>query len=81
MNLIDQFLRLAEEYAASQGISENTLSYRMFRDNKIIRRLRTGSDIGVRRLTGALIYLSERWPDGLDWPTGTPRPAPAGERA
>ena len=63
LSLIDQFA------AASGGIKDTTLSYRMFGDSKKIRDLREGAGITLSRLNAALGWLSMHWPEGTGKPT------------
>lgn len=77
MSTIDAFLRLTEAYCAAVGIAEATLSTRLFSDGKRIAEVRRGSDIGSRRLSRAVEWLSANWPDDLDWAADIARPPPA----
>ncbi|MBP2560823.1 hypothetical protein J2857_003592 [Neorhizobium galegae] len=79
MAVISSFLILAETYCRAAGIAEATLSSRVFNDGKRIGQLRSGADVGSRRLETATLWLSENWPKGCVWPEDVPRPKPAAE--
>jgi len=55
-------------------MAEATLSSRVFFDGKRIAGIRHGSDIGVRRLTRALHWFADNWPDETPWPEAVERP-------
>lgn len=71
---IDQFFTLVESYAAATGLAEATISTRVLHDGKRIEMIRSGRDIGVRRIDEACRWFSAHWPEGADWPAGIPRP-------
>ncbi|WP_377299761.1 hypothetical protein [Rhizobium sp. SGZ-381] len=74
-------MMLVETYAAASRKAEATVSAYLFNDGKRIGEVRSGSDIGVRRLERAVVWLSAHWPQGVAWPEGIPRPAvPDGEK-
>lgn len=72
---IEQFFRLIDRYARATGLAEATISTRLLNDGKGIERLRSGRDIGARKLADRVEYLSANWPDGAAWPADIPRPA------
>lgn len=73
---ISSFLTVVEAYCARAGIAEATLSTRLFADGKRLGGIRGGSDVGVVRLGVAMQWLSDNWPDGVDWPPQVKRPDP-----
>lgn len=78
MSLISQFLLVADRYGQAEGITDATISTRVFNDGKKLGLLRAGKvDIGTRRLEGALVWMSENWPAKARWPKGVRRPARA----
>lgn len=76
MNQLQSFLDLVSVYASQRGITESTASNYIFKDGAKIADLRTGRDIGVRRMAQAIQWLSDNWPIGVDWPPGIERPEP-----
>lgn len=71
---IAHLLKLADEYQRAAGVSDTTLSFRIFKDSKKLAALRSGSDITTGRFNDALHYLSANWPDGAAWPNDVQRP-------
>lgn len=69
--MIDRFdlVRAADCYrGAAGGLSEKTLSYRMFRDSKKLAALRGSADITVGRFNAAMCWMAENWPEGHSVP-------------
>ncbi|WP_145638918.1 hypothetical protein [Neorhizobium alkalisoli] len=75
MTLISSFLLIVEIYCEAAGVSESTLSSRMFNDGKRISQLRGGADIGAKRLEASLKWMSASWPANAIWPHSFPRPS------
>lgn len=65
---------LSRIYADAHGISLKTVSSRVFSDQKKIAAIENGKDITIGRFNDALLWFSEKWPEGVDWPQGIPRP-------
>jgi len=74
MNSVDAFLALIDIYRTSTGLAEATVSSRLFNDGKRIASIRDGSDIGVRRLSTAMNWISDNWPPDANWPDHIQRP-------
>ena len=74
MNALAHLFRLCEAFGTAAGLSEATVSTRLFRDGKGLARLRAGGDVGTRRLDRAMAWLSANWPEGAEWPPEVPRP-------
>lgn len=76
MSLINQILRLADEYERVTGAERKTLSWRMFGDSKKLGAMtEAGADIQVTRAEAALRWLRANWPEGANWPDEIPAPA------
>lgn len=71
---LDAFFSLVEAFCIASGHAEATLSGKVFSDGKRIAALRSGSDIGVRRLSRAIEWLSDNWPPNASWPEDVYRP-------
>lgn len=71
---ITNLLCVSDAWCSATGKAEATLSTRMLRDGKRLGRIRAGADIGVLTIAAAMRWLSDHWPDGLDWPADVPRP-------
>lgn len=72
---IDQFLHVVEAYCAATKRSEARVSTLVLNGGRRIADIRAGKDVGTRILDGAFQWLSDHWPDGLDWPEDVVRPA------
>ena len=64
-------------FAKQTGRSVSTVSRRATGSGDTIARLRSGGAITTRRAERALRFLSENWPEPVEWPTHIPRPASA----
>ncbi|WP_371346247.1 hypothetical protein [Ancylobacter sp. IITR112] len=74
MDAIEHLFRICTSYSAATGLSEATISTRLFRDGKGLARIRAGGDIGARRLERAMQWFAANWPEGAEWPADVPRP-------
>ena len=76
---IEQFYELVDKYCAAVGISEATLSGRLFNDGKRIKQIRENeaSDIGIKKIAAAVQQLSDTWPNETSWPRHIKRPTKA----
>lgn len=74
MALIQNLIDVAEAYGSATGLRPQTVSSRVFRDTKKLPAILTGSDISTRRLEAALVWFSNHWPDGAEWPKSVKRP-------
>lgn len=77
---IPALLRLVDAYRVARGISDARVSTLVFNDGQRIDDLRSGKDIGTRRLSRAIQWFSDNWPPDAAWPADVPRPAPAETR-
>jgi len=75
MDQIANLLTVADAYRTADQIEEKTLSHRVFGDSKKLAALRLGADITVGRMSAAMVWFSDHWPEGADWPHAVPRPA------
>ncbi len=73
--LVNNLLVLADQFAAATKRSRARVSTLVFNDGKRLSRLSEGFDIGTRTFEAAVVWFSDHWPEGLDWPEGIPRPA------
>ncbi|KFG68678.1 hypothetical protein JH26_14475 [Microvirga sp. BSC39] len=77
MLTVDHLLTLFDPFCEARRISAARLSTLLFNDGKRILLLKNGGDIGSRRLQEAFQWLSDHWPEGAEWPSDVPRPAPS----
>ncbi|MDQ2083669.1 hypothetical protein RA307_26080 [Xanthobacteraceae bacterium Astr-EGSB] len=76
---IDQFFAVVDAYAAATGLPDKTISSRVLKDSGRIGLLRSGGDIGVRKVAAALEWFSDNWPPRAQWPIDVLRPTPTEE--
>lgn len=65
MSLTDTLLIRARAAALHEGVPLSTISWRLFKDNKVLDNIEAGSTITVRRCEGALETL-EAWASAAD---------------
>ncbi len=71
---ISHLLALADTFEEYEGLSDTTLSFRIFGDSKKLGALRGEADITTGRFNDALKWFDEHWPTDCEWPDGVPRP-------
>lgn len=67
-------LSVVEAYSSGKGWKEATASSRIFNDGKKVSQLRAGASITISRLNDALRFMSDDWPEGVEWPSDVTRP-------
>jgi hypothetical protein len=81
MNAISSFISLIDAYRAARGVSDARVSTLVFNDGGRIAQIRSGGDIGTRRLQRAIEWFSENWPHDAMWPADLPLPVPSPSRS
>lgn len=74
MTLREQLLTTIDSYRSVSGLSEARISTRVFSGGRRIEQLRKGGDVGTMSFERAMLWFSENWPEGAEWPAGVPRP-------
>ena len=74
----DHIIILIEMLAAARHRSPHTIGRLASGSGDFYARLAAGHDLTVRRASRVTRYLSNHWPDGVDWPAGIPRPPSEG---
>ena len=69
----EQLAALATRYAATRGIQISTLATYAAADSRFFQRLSEGR-VTIRRMRSVAQYLSDNWPEYLEWPADIPRP-------
>ena len=77
MNAIHTLLIVAKAYGEAEGVRPETVSSRVFNDGKKLTHLRNGGKIWTDRFEAAMLWFSDNWPEGVDWPNGVLRPLPS----
>ena len=72
--MIKDFLYLCRVYCNQHGIAERTLSYQLFNNGSILRKIRNGNSITIHSYEKALQWLSDHWPADISWPDIIKRP-------
>lgn len=67
-------IKLAETFSGHIGRSEATLSNKCVGHARLFSRLRDGCGCSVGTFNGTVLWLSENWPEDLEWPADVPRP-------
>ena len=70
-----------ERYAERTGLSAHSVGRYASGSGDFYGRLKRGRDVTTRRAGRVLQWLSDHWPDGLDWPADIPRPSPRKDAA
>lgn len=79
MNLLADLQTLAEAFASETESTLGSVSHRIFADSKRLDRAFGGkATLTLTSYERAMLWFSEHWPDGADWPEGIERPAAAG---
>ncbi|HEX5934219.1 MAG TPA: hypothetical protein VFY63_08635 [Pseudorhizobium sp.] len=74
---IADLLLISEAYGRASGVSEKTVSGRVFTDSKKLAALRAGADLTTGRFNDAIHWFSDNWPADAVWPDcGIARPEP-----
>ncbi len=74
-------VRIGKIFADHKGISLSTLGRKTANHGLFFKRLQAGHDLTTRRAERVVQYLSDHWPDGLEWPGDIPRPEARGGEA
>jgi hypothetical protein len=71
---VRHLLVLCDLFAERTGRSLSTVSRRATGSGDTIARLHRGCDITTRRAERAFQFLSDNWPEPVEWPAHIPRP-------
>ena len=77
----ESIMRLCQLYAAHRGFALSTVATYAAGAGDFYHRLERGHDLTTRRAARVAQYLSDHWPEGLEWPADIPRPAPEDKAA
>lgn len=72
---MDDLPRLITEYARSTGLAISTVCRKSGGQADVMVRAQSGR-ITFARAARVTQWLSNHWPDDLEWPLDIPRPAP-----
>ena len=71
----DRIIRVAKRYMDARGIAGTTLCRIAIGSSTAWHRLPEGG-VTVRTANRLMRYLSDHWPEHLEWPPDVPRPEP-----
>ncbi|TGT72942.1 hypothetical protein EN802_13775 [bacterium M00.F.Ca.ET.159.01.1.1] len=72
--LIRHLLTLLQLFSERKGLAESTIGRLCIKDGAFFPRLRAGSSLSVRKYDEIVLWFSESWPEGLEWPEDINRP-------
>jgi hypothetical protein len=72
----DALLSLADAYCAAVGRSHARVATLCANDGKFFKRVQEGGTFTVATFDRIVGWFSDRWPEGVEWPAGVPRPLP-----
>ena len=78
---VNHLMLLIERYAQASGLSPHSVGRYAGGSGDFYGRLQRGHDITTRRAAHITQWLSDRWPDDLEWPVGIERPTPRRDAA
>lgn len=79
--MANSVVMLIELFARANSRSPRTIARYATGSGDMYDRLIAGCDMTTRRAQRALQWLSDHWPDDLEWPSDVPRPAPRRDAA
>ena len=73
-------IKLIDAAAEASGLSPHTIGRYASGNGNFYGRLKRGLDLTTRRAARVIQWLSDHWPEDLDWPSDIPRPTPNPDR-
>lgn len=74
MSQISDLLLVSDAFCAATGMGRKRLSTLMLQRGARLDELAGGGDLGTRTWAKAMRWLSDNWPDDVEWPEGVKRP-------
>ncbi|MDX0497998.1 hypothetical protein GOC68_17200 [Sinorhizobium medicae] len=74
MNLRQQIIAVADTFAQARGIGRKRVSTLVLNRGSKLDDIAAGGDLATGTFERAMLWLSENWPEGAEWPAGVPRP-------
>lgn len=68
MKLAKELLTLTDEFCKARGVSATTVSGIIFKNSRVLPRIRAGGDLATRNYEKALRWFRSNWPEGAAWP-------------
>ena len=70
----EHIITISERLADFQGRSLATISNKCVGHARLFTRLKSGHGCNVKTFKIAMAWLSNHWPEDLEWPSDIPRP-------
>lgn len=75
MTLREQLILVSDEFGRAREIGRQRVSTIVLNRGSTLDLLAQGrSDLNTGTFERAMIWFSENWPEGAEWPGGVPRP-------
>lgn len=75
MTLREQLILVSDEFGRAREIGRQRVSTIVLNRGSTLDLLAQGrSDLNTGTFERAMIWFSENWPEGAEWPAGVPRP-------
>lgn len=74
MLMSDALKALVKTYMDATSISASALSVAAGHNDKFVSKVLRGEGVQSRKADELAAWLSDHWPDDVEWPTGLPRP-------
>ena len=76
MIIVSDLIRIMDLYAKATDLSVHSVGRYAGGSGDFYSRLAAGHDITTRRASRVSQWLSDHWPDDVEWPPEIARPAP-----
>lgn len=75
--LRDNLFAIAKAFAAKRELQMSTIGRLCAGDSQFFDRLTEGKSFTARKYDAVLVWFSENWPEGAEWPASIDRPEKA----
>lgn len=76
MLLVDQLIAVATTFHEARKLSLSRVSGLVFQDGNKLKHIVNGkADLTTTRFENAMLWFSQNWPDGLEWPANISKPS------
>ncbi|MBN9135679.1 MAG: hypothetical protein J0I92_06470 [Phyllobacterium sp.] len=74
MTLREQLLNVADAYCVAASVGRKRVSTIVMNGGGKLDAIASGSDLTTGSFERAMLWFSDNWPDGVDWPSAVLRP-------
>jgi hypothetical protein len=68
-----QLIAVADAYCSARRLSRSRVSTIVFNAGLALDRIASGKDLTTGNWERAMAWFSSNWPEGAEWPAGSPR--------